>query len=102
MNAAEMGWGGGHVRGRAHGECVTGKQRRFESVAAEAAVAARRARTLDEVLLLEVEHDRRLLALAQLIREYEAEHGEITAEQIRAAKRRARARTIAIRPPPKR
>jgi len=69
--------------------------------AAEAAVASGRAPTVsawvNDALRLKVDHDRRLLALHEVIRLYESDHGEITSEEMRSAVRRARARAVAVR-----
>lgn len=71
--------------------------------AAEAAVAAGQTETVsawvNEALRLKLEHDRRLLALAKYIKQYESEHGEITPEEMRSAARRARARATPVRAP---
>ncbi len=68
---------------------------------AEASVARGRAKTLsawvNDALRLKADHDRRLDALASFIAAYEAEHGEITAEEIRMAARRARSRAVTAR-----
>jgi hypothetical protein len=50
---------------------------------------------VNEALRSKAEQDRRLEALGAFLAEYEAEHGEITPEEIRAAARRARARAVA-------
>jgi hypothetical protein len=83
------------------------KQRLSASVDAELLAAAHEAAArgqarnisawVNDALRLKLEHDRRLRGLAAAIRGYEAEHGEITPEEIEAAKRRARARAIVIR-----
>jgi len=69
--------------------------------AAEASVAAGRARNVsawvNDALRMKVEDERRLDALAAFVRDYEAEHGEITEAEQRAAVRRARARAIPVR-----
>src|SRR5262245_5674150 len=74
--------------------------------AADQAVARGQARNLSawvsEALQMKADHDRRLSALAALVAEYEAEHGEITADEMRAAARRARARAVIVRPAPRR
>lgn len=76
--------------------------------AGEASVARGRAKTLsawvNDALRLKADHDRRIDALASFIEAYEAEHGEITAEEMRTAARRARARAVTARaiPMPKR
>ena len=69
--------------------------------AAERAVARGRSDSVsawvNEALRLKVAHERRLEALASFMAAYEAEHGEITPEEMRAATRRARARTVTVR-----
>ena len=69
--------------------------------ASHAAVAAGDAESVsawvNEALRLKVEHDRRLHALGSYIESYEAEHGEITQEEITAASRWARERAIVVR-----
>ncbi len=71
--------------------------------AAEAAVAGGDADSVsawvNDALRLKLTHDARLAALASFIREYEADHGEITAEEIRLAGRRASASAIPVRGP---
>jgi Arc/MetJ-type ribon-helix-helix transcriptional regulator len=66
--------------------------------AAESAVARGRLESVsawvNDALRLKAEQDRRLEALATFVAAYEAEHGEITPEEMRTAARRARARTI--------
>ncbi len=66
-----------------------------------AAVAAGRAENLSAwvngALQRQAEHDRRLNALDDYIRHYEAEHGEITEEDMEEAERWARSRTIHVR-----
>lgn len=57
---------------------------------------------VNDALRRQAEHDRRLKALDEAIRAYEAEHGVITDEDIREAERYYRARTIRIRPRPRR
>lgn len=70
--------------------------------AAKRAVAEGRAGSLsawvNEALKRQAEHDRRMKALAAFIREYEAEHGVITDEEMREARRHFRARAIVVRP----
>ena len=65
------------------------------------AVASGRAPSLsawvNDALRRQVEHDRRMTALDEFIAEYEAEHGEITLEEIETASRRARARALVVR-----
>jgi hypothetical protein len=69
--------------------------------AAEHAVAQRRVETVsawvNDALRLKLLHDRRQDALAALIAAYEAEHGEISPEEIRMATRRARSRALSAR-----
>jgi Arc/MetJ-type ribon-helix-helix transcriptional regulator len=66
--------------------------------AAEQAVQRGRAKNLsawvNDAMRLKVDHDRRLAALASFIEAYEAEHGEISAEEIRLAERNARERAV--------
>lgn len=45
----------------------------------------------------DAELERRLGALAEFIAAFEAAHGEITAKEMRAASRRARARAISVK-----
>jgi hypothetical protein len=89
-----------------------GKQRLSASIdasllgAAENAVARGTAPSLSawvsDAMRLKLEHDRRLEALAAFVAAYEAEHGELTADEMRLAARRARARAVTVRrtPPP--
>jgi len=69
--------------------------------AGQAAVAAGEAESVsawvNEALRLKAEQDRRLRALDQFIAAYEAEHGEITDEQMDAAVRSMRERAIVVR-----
>lgn len=69
--------------------------------AAEAAVSGGAADSVsawvNDALRLKLTHDARLAALASFIDAYEAEHGEITAEEIRLAGRRASASAIPVR-----
>lgn len=71
--------------------------------AAEAAVSGGGAGSVsawvNDALRLKLAHDARLAALAGFIGAYEAEHGEITAEEIRLAGRRASASAIPVRGP---
>jgi Arc/MetJ-type ribon-helix-helix transcriptional regulator len=70
--------------------------------AAEAAVAQGRfdsvSAWVNDALRLKLEQDRRLEALATFVAAYEAEHGEISAPEIRDAARRARARAMVSQP----
>lgn len=69
--------------------------------AATAAVSGGRAESvsawINEALRRQVEHDRRLRALDELISAYEAEHGVITEDEMRQAQRRARERAVVVR-----
>lgn len=69
--------------------------------AAEAAVKRGRAPTVsawvNEALRQKLEHERRLLALADLIGSFEAEHGEISEAEMERAARSARARAESVR-----
>ena len=72
--------------------------------AGRAAVADGRAESLSAwvngALRRQADHDRRLQALDHFLAAQEAEHGEITAEDIDAASRRARGRAVVIRAEP--
>lgn len=72
--------------------------------AAQAAVAEGRADSVsawvNDALRLKAVHDRRLAALDAFVAEFEAEHGEITPEEMDAAARRARARAVVVRSGP--
>lgn len=74
--------------------------------AGQRAVREGRAKNLsawvNDALSRQAEHDRRLKALAEFIRGYEAEHGVITEEEMREAERSAQARAIRVRPRPRR
>lgn len=69
--------------------------------AGEQAVHRGRARSLsawvNDALRLKADHDRRLEALAAFVTAYEGAHGEITADEVRGAVRRARARAVSTR-----
>jgi Arc/MetJ-type ribon-helix-helix transcriptional regulator len=54
-------------------------------------------RWVNEALRLRLAHDRRLEALATFVEAYEAEHGEITPDEMRAAARRARSAATHVR-----
>jgi Arc/MetJ-type ribon-helix-helix transcriptional regulator len=68
---------------------------------AQAAVKAGRAESVsawvNDALRLKAEHDQRLAALDAFIADYEAEHGEITEQEMRDAARRARGRAVVVR-----
>lgn len=55
---------------------------------------------VNDAMRLKMEHDRRLGALDEFIAGYEAEHGEITEEEMAAAARRARERAVVVRGDP--
>jgi Arc/MetJ-type ribon-helix-helix transcriptional regulator len=86
---------------------MKGKKRLSASVdasllrAAEHAVEEDRAPSLsawvNDALRAKLEQERRLAALTQFVETYEAEHGEITEEEMEAALRGARARAIIVR-----
>jgi Arc/MetJ-type ribon-helix-helix transcriptional regulator len=69
--------------------------------AVHAAVAVGAADSLSawvsDALRLKLEHDRRLRGLDDFIAAYEAEHGEITDEEMEAAVRSMRERAIVVR-----
>src|SRR5437773_5178781 len=52
---------------------------------------------INDAVRLRLEDERKTKALANAIAEYEAEHGEITDEELRRAVRSARARAIHVR-----
>jgi Arc/MetJ-type ribon-helix-helix transcriptional regulator len=52
---------------------------------------------VNDALRLKADHDRRMRALDEFIAVYEAEHGVISDDEIRQAKRRARARAVVAR-----
>jgi|SRR5580692_8499872 Arc/MetJ-type ribon-helix-helix transcriptional regulator len=77
--------------------------------AAEAAVARGQLESVsawvNAALRAKAEHDRRLEALGAFVASYENEHGEISADEMRAAARLTAARAIArpaVRLPPRR
>jgi Arc/MetJ-type ribon-helix-helix transcriptional regulator len=86
---------------------MNGKQRLSASVdadlieAAEDAVASGRSGSVsawvNEALRAKCDQDRRLEALDAFVRAYEREHGEIAAEEMELAVRRARARATPVR-----
>ena len=86
---------------------VTSKSRLSVTVDADlvaavhAAVAAGAAESMSawgsDALRLKLDHDRRLGGIGDFIAAYEAEHGEITEEEMEAAVRRARERAIVVR-----
>jgi Arc/MetJ-type ribon-helix-helix transcriptional regulator len=70
----------------------------------QSAVSEGRAENLsawvNDALRLKAEHDRRMQALDEFISTYEAEHGDITEDEMREASRRARARAVVVRGQP--
>lgn len=90
--------------------CMTYRERLSATVEAEllaagrAAVAEGRAKSLsawvNDALRRQADHDRRMQALDEFLAAYEAEHGEITEDEIRQAERRARSRAVVVRTPP--
>ena len=68
---------------------------------AQEAVTGGRAESIsawvNDALRLKADHDRRLQALDDFLAAYEAEHGEITDDEMRDAARRARERAIVVR-----
>src|SRR5947208_15241102 len=88
---------------------MTGRGRRSATIEADlleagrVAVAEGRAESLSAwvngALRRQADHDRRMKALDEFLDGYEAEHGEITKQEIEAATRRARARAVVVRTP---
>ena len=88
-------------------ESMKGKERLSASVdsdlleAGVAAVAAGRAPSLsawvNDALRRQADHDRRMSALDEFFAAFEAEHGEITDQEIREATRAARSRSVVVR-----
>jgi Arc/MetJ-type ribon-helix-helix transcriptional regulator len=86
---------------------VSTKQRLSASVDAELMVAAQQAviegraesisAWVNDALRLKTENDRRLQAIDDFLAAYEAEHGEITENDIQGAARRARERAVVVR-----
>jgi len=74
--------------------------------AAQEAVAQGEAESVsawvNEALHLKAEQDRRLAALDEFVAAYEAEHGEISEQEMRDAARRARADALVVRGRPDR
>jgi Arc/MetJ-type ribon-helix-helix transcriptional regulator len=83
------------------------KQRLSASVDADLIAAAQQAVTsgraesisawVNDALKLKADHDRRLQALDDFLAAYEAEHGQITEDEMRDAARRARERAVVVR-----
>lgn len=70
--------------------------------AGQRAVAEGRAKNLsawvNDALARQAEHEDRMKAMGEAIREYESEHGVVTDEEIREATRSTRARAVRVRP----
>jgi hypothetical protein len=91
-------------------ECMSRRVRLSATVDADLlsagreAVAEGRAESLsawvNDALRLQAEHGRRMRALDEFLAAYEAEHGTITEEEMRAAARRSRARAVVVRNAP--
>ncbi len=91
----------------AYDEGMSSKQRLSASVdselaaAARAAVAEGRAESVsawvNDALRRQLEHERRLVALGEYLAAYEAEHGEITEDEMRSAARHAESRAVVVR-----
>ena len=89
---------------------MTTKRRLSASVDAELVAVAQAAVTgghaesisawVNDALRLKADHDRRLRALDEFLAAYEAEHGDITEDEMRDAARRARERAIVVRGDP--
>ena len=69
--------------------------------AAQQAVKGGRAESIsawvNDALKLKADHDRRLQALDDFLAAYEAEHGEVTEDEMRDAARRVRERAVVVR-----
>jgi Arc/MetJ-type ribon-helix-helix transcriptional regulator len=89
---------------------MSSKQRLSASVDAELVAVAQEAVAqgqaesmsawVNDALRLKAGHDRRLRALDDFVAAHEAEHGEITEEEMREAARRARGRAVVVRGKP--
>ena len=89
---------------------MSAKQRLSASVDAELVAVAQEAVArgqaesmsawVNDALRLKARHDQRLRALDEFLAGYEAEHGEITEEEMREAARRARGRAVVVRGEP--
>jgi hypothetical protein len=89
---------------------MSSKQRLSASVDAELVAVAQEAVAqgqaesmsawVNDALRLKAGHDRRLQALDEFLGAFEAEHGEITDEEMREAARRARGRAVVVRGKP--
>jgi len=89
---------------------MSAKQRLSASVDAELVAVAQEAVArgqaesmsawVNDALRLKAGHERRLRALDEFLAAYEAEHGEITEQDMRDAARRARRRAVVVRGTP--
>ena len=89
---------------------MSGKQRLSVSVDADLVATAQEAvdqgraesmsAWVNAALRLKADHDRRMAALDEFLAAYEAEHGQITEEEMRDAARAARGRAIVVRDTP--
>jgi hypothetical protein len=89
---------------------MSSKQRLSTSVDAELVAVGREAVAqgqaesmsawVNDALRLKADHDRRLRGLDDFLVAYEAEHGEITDEEMREAARSARGRAVVVRGTP--
>ena len=89
---------------------MSAKQRLSASVDAELVAVAQEAVTqghaesvsawVNDALRLKADQDRRLRALDDFLAAYEAEHGQITEEEMRDSARRARKQAIVVRGSP--
>lgn len=88
---------------------MTPRERLSATVEAELLVAGRAAVTdgraeslsawVNGALRRQADHDGRMKALDEFLDAYEAEHGEITEQEMQAAAHRARARAVVVRGP---
>jgi len=54
---------------------------------------------VNDALRRQTDHERRMSALDEFLDEYEAEHGNITEDEVREATRRVRSRAVVVRTP---
>ena len=86
---------------------MSAKERLSASVDAELVAAAHEAVArgqaesvsawVNDALRLKADHDRRLAALDEFLAAYEAEHGEITEQEMHDAARKAKAGAVVVR-----
>jgi hypothetical protein len=67
------------------------------TAAAKRGQAATLSAWVNDAMRLKVEHDQRLQALEAFVGAFEREHGEITADEIASATRRASSRAVVVR-----